>query len=254
MMLRACFTKYWILGTLLLLISCTSSKKLTTEEELYEVKIPLTEVIEKIPNYAGDLVSAKGKGRAIVSEPGNSDRITIDFDTDTTLSLLTFKNRIGITGGSMLVDADSILIYNKIDKYAEKVSIQNGRMTNLNELASVNLLDLMNFKIEAKDVERILQSDTEYILGFYNKGIARIDKKNGTVKYVEQARSSGFPYSSLTYESYGVIDGYTLPRKITILSADRNSQVIFQIRSLEVNSEDLDLELSIPNGIKIERR
>ena len=251
--MRMTSLKYLVAGSLFLIISCTSSKKLTTDEELYRVTIPLSEVIDKIPNYSGDLNSVKGKGRAIVSEPGNSDRITIDFETDTSLSLLTFKNRIGITGGSMLVDADSILIYNKIDKYAEKVSIQNGRMTNLNELASVNLLDLMNFKIEAEDVERILQSDTEYVLGFHNKGIARINKKDGTVRYVEQSRVSGLPYSSLTYESYGTINGYTLPRKITILSADRNSQVVFQIRSLEVNPENLDLEIDIPNDIVIER-
>jgi len=251
--MRMTSLKYLFAGSLFLIISCTSAKKLTTGEELYSVTIPLSEVIAKIPNYSGDLVAAKGKGRAIVSEPGNSDRITIDFETDTLLSLLSFKNRIGIAGGSMLADADSILIYNKIDKYAEKVSIQNGRMTNLNELASVNLLDLMNFKIKAENVEQILQSDTEYVLGFYNKGIARINKKDGTVRYVEQARSSGLPYSALTYESYGTIDGYTLPRKITILSADRNSQVVFQIRSLEVNPENLDLKIDIPNDIVIER-
>ena len=242
-----------VLGVLFLVISCTSSKTLKSEEDLYRVTIPLSEVIAKIPNYSGQLNSAKGKGRAIVSEPGNSDRITIDFETDTSLSLLTFKNRIGITGGSMLVDEDSILIYNKIDKYAQKVSVQDGRMTNLNELASVNLLDLMNFKIEAADVEKILQSDTEYVLGFFNKGIARINKKDGTVSYVEQARSSGLPYSSLKYESYGTIDGYKLPRKITILSADRNSQVVFQIRGLEINPSKLDLKIDIPKDIIIER-
>ena len=246
-------TSYLCVGIAFLLISCTSSKKVTGDEVLYPVTIPLNEVIEKIPNYSNSLISAKGKGRAIVSEPGNNERITMDFETDTTLSLLTIKNRIGITGGIMLVAEDSILIYNKIDKYAQKVSVQDGRMTNLNELASVNLLDLMNFKIEAKDVERILQSDTEYVLGFYNKGIARINKKNGTVSYVEQARSSGLPYSSLQYESYGTIDGYKLPRKITILSADRNSQVVFQIRTLEINPSKLSLGIDIANDIIIER-
>jgi len=247
------FTSYCFIGAFFLLISCTSSKKITTKEDLYRVNIPLSEVISKIPNYSNSLISAKGKGRAIVSEPGNSERITIEFETDTTLSLLTIKNRIGITGGVMLVDEDSILIYNKIDKYAQKISAQDGRMTTLNELASVNLLDLMNFKITSEDVEKILQSDTEYVLGFYNKGIARINKNDGTVNYVEQARSSGLPYSSLKYESYGKIDGYILPRKITILSADRNSQVVFQVRGLEINPPKLDLSIDIPNDIIIER-
>jgi len=246
-------TRFLLITVSWLLVSCSSTKKVTTNEKLYEVTIPLSEIIAKIPNYSGSLTSIKGKGRAIVSEPGKSDRVTVDFETDTVLSLLKFKNRIGISGGSMLVDNDSILVYNKIDKYAEKISIQNGRTTNLNELASVNLLDLLNYKIESEDVEQILQSDSEYVIGFYNKGIALINKKNGTVSYVEQARSSGLPYSSLTYESYGTIEGYTLPRKITILSMDRNSQVIFQIRLLEVNPENLNLEIDIPKDIIIQR-
>ncbi len=236
------------------LYSCKTTRSISTEkEQLYRVQIPLSEVIKKIPNYSGSLLSAKGKGRAIVSEPGNSDRITVDFETDTALSLLTFKNRIGINGGGMLVDADSILIYNRIDKYAQKVSVNNGRMTSLNELASVNLLDLMNFKIKASDIEHILQSDKEYVLGFYNKGIARINKKDGTVSFVEQVRSSGLPYSSINYEGYGTINGYTLPRKITIFSTDRESKVVFQVRSLKVNPSKLDLTLNIPEDIPIER-
>lgn len=235
--------------------SCTTTSKLSElkNEELYSVKIPLNEVILKIPNYAGQLNSAKGNGRAIISEPGNSDRVTINFETDTTLSLLTFKNRIGINGGSMLVDSDSILIYNRIDKYAQKVSINDGRITSLNELASANLLDLMNFKIYAKDVKDILQSDTEYVFRFKNRGIARINKKNGTVTYVEQPRSIGLPYSSLLYENYGIINGYTLPRKITIFSADQSSKVVFQIRSLDVNPDTINLTIEIPEEIVIER-
>ncbi len=245
----------YLIATLLLLMACTSSGKISkpVNESLYPVEIPLSEVIAKIPNYKGELNSVKGKGRAIVSEPGNSDRITIDFDTDTTLSLLTFKNRVGITGGSMLVDTDSILIYNKIDKYAEKVSINDGRATNLNELATVNLLDLMNFKIEEQDVERILQSETQYVLGFYNKGIAYISKKDGTVQYVEQAGNSGSPYSVLEYESYGEVEDFKLPRKITILSADKQSKVVFQIRSLEINPDKLNLSIDIPEDIEIQR-
>ncbi len=236
-------------------MACAPSAEITKPEtgDFYPVEIPLSEVIAKIPNYSGELTSAKGKGRAIVSEPGNSDRITIDFETDTALSVLTFKNRIGINGGSMLVDEDSILIYNKIDKYAQKVSVNDGRMTTLNELASVNLLDLMNFKIVEEDVERILQSETQYVLGFYNKGVAYISKKDGTVQYVEQARDSGLPYSVLEYESYGEIEDFKLPRKITILSADKQSKVVFQVRSLEINPEKLNLTIDIPKEINIER-
>ena len=45
-------------------------------------------------NYSNSLYSISGKGRAIVSETGSSDRVTIEFETDSTLSLITIKNRI----------------------------------------------------------------------------------------------------------------------------------------------------------------
>ncbi len=246
---------FW--GVALFAVSCSSSGNTTSppaDEELYPVSETIEEVVQKIPDYSGSLVSAKGKGRALISEPGNSDRITIHFETDTTLSLLTFKNRVGIEGGKMLVDPDSILIYDKIEKTAEKISVSDGNLTSINELASVNLLDLMNFKIKARDVERMLQSDSEYVLGFTNKGIARINKTNGTVSLVQQARSSGLPYSRIEYDGYAEIRGYTLPRKITIFSADARSKVVFQIRSLEVNPADLDLSLEIPDDIPIFRK
>lgn len=244
----------FILIGCLLIIACTPSKELSeSPESLYPISETIDEIVEKIPNYSSTLVSVKGRGRALVSEPGNSDRVTVSFEADTIFSLFEFKNRIGIEGGKMLVDPDSILIYNKIDKQAEKMSINNGRMTNLNELASINLLDLLNFKIEASDVEQMLQSDTEYVLGFNNKGIAQINKKTGTVNLVEQSVLSGLPYSSIRYENYTELKGYTLPGKITIFSTDKRSKVVFQIRSLEVNPGDLELALDIPENISIIR-
>lgn len=243
-----------IISGYLLIIACAPSKNLSeSPESLYPISETVDQIVEKIPNYSATLTSIKGRGRALVSEPGNSDRVTISFEADTIFSLFEFKNRIGIEGGKMLVDSDSILIYNKIDKKAEKMSIDNRQMTNLNELASINLLDLLNFKIESSEVERMLQSDTEYVLGFKNKGIARINKKTGTVNLVEQSVYSGLPYSSIMYENYKKLKGYTLPGKITIFSTDKRSKVVFQIRSLEVNPDDLELTLVIPENISIIR-
>ncbi len=248
------FSSLILLCAIVFISSCTTSKTIVEkEEQLYPLTESITSVVLKIPNYRTSITSAKGKGRALVSEPGNSDRISISFETDSVLSLLTMKNRVGIEGGKMLVDKDSILIYNKIDKYAQKVSIQDGRLTNLNELASVNFLDLLNFKIHEADIEIAMQNDTEYVLGFFNKGIARINKKDGTVSLVQQAWTSGLPYSQIEYESYAEVEGYKLPRKITILSRDGNSRVTLQILQLDINPSKLNIELIIPDNIPLER-
>ena len=232
--------------------ACRTAKEVTNVDFI-PVTESVTEIVAKIPNYESSLLSAKGKGKAIVSEPGNSEHVTINFETDAKLSVLTIKNRIGIEGGKILVDEDSILIYNKIDKIAQKTSVKNPGMTNLNELASVNILDLLNFKIRTDDVKEAVESDGFYILKFVKNGGAKVNKETGFIEAVSQSPSSGLPYSAITYESYSEIDGYTLPRKITIFSVDGTSKVIFQIRSLEINPKKLDLEIDIPSDITIQR-
>ncbi len=239
----------------LIFIGCSSASRLSTNQDFEPVaKSSYDSIMTQIPNYTESLMSVKGKGRAIVSEPGNNDRITVDFNANRELSLLDIKNRIGIEGGSMLVDSDSLLLYNKVDKYAQKVSITDRRATSLNELASLNFIYLMNFTVQPIEMSSIYQTDDSYIIALTNGGRVYSSKKDGTIQRVEQSPISGLPYSTLIYDSYGEIDGFKLPRKITILSADKSSQVVFQIRSLEINPSNLNLTLDIPSDIKIQRR
>ncbi|MBO6535280.1 MAG: DUF4292 domain-containing protein [Balneolaceae bacterium] len=239
----------------LIFISCKSTAPaINTDVSNYSLSNDsITEVLEKTPDYSGQITSITGKGRAIVSEPGNSERATIDFSADTLLSLLTIKNRIGIEGGAMLVDQDSILIYYKLDNIAQKVAISDGRLTSLNELASINLIDLLHFKLTEESVVEVYESDETYLLRLATDGGVIVDRDEYLIREVRQPYGTGLPYSKLIYENYGALNGYTLPRKITILSADGNSKVVFQIRSLQLNPESLNLQLDIPSNIIIDR-
>ena len=234
-------------------ISACTPARIVTDGDFRRSQVPVEELVSQIPNYETELEALKGKGRALVSEPGNSDRATIDFHANRQLSLLTVQNRIGIEGGQMLVDADSILIYNRVDKVAQKISIYDGRMTTLNELASINILDLINYKVDFEDVESVWESNNSYQLRLENGAYVFVSKKEGWVQQVEQNQRGRAPYSRIIYESYGELAGFTLPRKITIFSSDGDSRVIFLVRSLEVNPDKLDLEIDIPDEIIIQR-
>ena len=235
-------------------VSCTGSKSLTEADISYtKSNVSVDSVLSMLPDYRESLTSAKGKGRAIVSEPGSSDRFSIDFESDRDKSLLVVKNRLGIEGGSMLVDQDSILIYFKVDKIAQKVSVNDGRLTSLNELASVNMLDLLSFSLTEKSVREVYESEENYLLRLNTNGGATISKKEGVISSIKQPPSAGLPYSEIYYESYGELEGYILPRKITIFSNDGASKVLFQLRSLEVNTDELSLTIDIPSNIIIDR-
>ena len=141
--------KYLLICTSLLAFACKTSKdvSLPTTNTYTKPELLLIEILEPIPNYREQIIHIKGRGRAIISESGNSERFNINFESDTTSSLLTIKNRLGIEGGAMLVDSDSILMYYKLDKLAQKVSIRDGRLSSLNELSSINLIDLLYFNV-----------------------------------------------------------------------------------------------------------
>ncbi|MEX0608450.1 MAG: DUF4292 domain-containing protein [Balneolaceae bacterium] len=232
--------------------ACSTSRTISTGE-FSDSTIPAEMIVSEIPNYEDKLQTLSGKGRALVSEPGNSERLTIDFEANNELSLLTIKNRIGIEGGQMLVDQDSILIYSKIDKVAQKISIFDGRLTSLNELASINILDLINYKVDAAEVEEVLEDNNSYQLRLVNGAEVFVNKANGQVLQVDQTQYGAAPYSRIMYEGYGEIEGYTLPRKITIFSTDGDSKVAFLIQSLQINPDGLHLSIDIPNDIIIKR-
>jgi len=249
------FTKLAIFTLCLLSIACKTSMEVTDQPNIdYKPSdTSIAEILDQIPDYSESLWAVEGKGRAIVSEPGNSERFNIDFASDTALSLLKIKNRLGIEGGAMLVDPDSILMYFKVDKIAQKVSINDGRLTSLNELASINLIDLLHFNLSVNSVLEAYESDDHYLLRLTSDGGASIGKKSMLIEEVRQPFSAGLAYSKIIYENYGELDGYTLPRKITIFSNDGASKVVFQIRSLNLNPLSPDLMLNIPSNIIIDR-
>lgn len=240
--------------SLLLLVSCRTVHPAASAGE---IPVPLTEaadeILHNIPDYSASLHSAKGKARAIISEPGNNERVTLHFDTDKNLSLLTVKNRIGIEGGKLLVDRDSILIYNKTEQFAQKISVQDSRMTGINELASANFLDLLNFKLNKDSIKSAMQTSAEYIFILNNKGTVYVDKKNSLVTKVVQPPASGLPYSEIQYSSYNTIEGFKLPGKIAIFSNDRQSKINLQLLDLKTNPQALELTLTIPKDLTIER-
>ncbi len=234
------------------LASCSASRNVA-DADYSRSLVAKKNIVAEIPNYEAELHTLSGKGRGIVSEPGNSDRVTINFKANEKLSLLTVQNRIGIEGGQMLVDQDSILFYNRLDKYAQKTSIFDERLTTINELASINILDLINFKVDENQVNEVLESEHSYQLRLKNGARVFVNKTEGWVEQVEQTQRGVAPYSRIIYEGYGELEGFTLPRKITIFSSDKKSRVVFLVRSLEINPKNVTIGIDIPDNIKIQR-
>ncbi len=245
---------------LLLLFSVLLSACATTKEvpavtgEGFEVSdTPADSITAALPDYSNALKTVKGKGKAIVSEPNNSERATLYFSGNREKSLITIKNSIGIEGGKLLSDGDSLLVYNRVDKYARKISLKDGSLNNINNLASVNILEMLNMAVAGGSVEEVLQNKNSYLLQLQSGGKIYVSKESNVIKQINRPRSSGLPYSQIRYDGYSTIEGLKLPRRITIFSADESAKVDLLIQSLEVNPELDELTIDLPDDIKIYR-
>ncbi|WP_234568094.1 DUF4292 domain-containing protein [Rhodohalobacter sp. 614A] len=239
---------------LLVMISCSSSREMIDDEDLNEAEISVSELLEFVPDYRESLQTISGNGRAFVSEPGNSERVALQFLSNRNESLITVRTSVGIEGGQIYVDSDSLLVYNRVDKYAEKVPLNQGKLTSVGSIASVNMLDLFNFTFLESDVEELYESDEFYVAVLVNGGRIQISKESGRVVEVNQLTNNRtVPYSRIIYEGYAQIEGFQLPRKITIFSQDGQSRATLLVQNLEINEELPELGIELPGDIPIYR-
>lgn len=234
----------------LVMLSCSSSQKLV-DDNFRPSEANLSQIINQLPNYSDDLQSVKGKGRAIVSEPGNTERVTIHFSSNQQKSLVTIRNSLGIEGGQLLTDGDTLLIYNKVDKYARKVPVQGANLDRINRLASLNILDMLNYSVKQEDVEQFLENETLYQLQLKTGTKAYIDKNSHTVRQIVQPSSTSLPYSKIEYEAYTSMKGFTLPRRISIFGPEGESKIALQLTALELNPTLDTLIIELPDDIPI---
>lgn len=239
----------------ILFSACSTPKMATEVEGLDEADISKDDLLELIPDYSENLETISGVGRALISEPGNSDRVTLEFQSNRTKSLIDIRTSVGIQGGQILVDGDSLLIYNKVDKYAEKVSVAQSDLTSVGSIASLNMLDLFNFTLAPDDIDAIFDGGDIYVVLLRNEATVSVSKADGLVMEVQQSvNSPSAPYRRIEYEGYGDIEDFQLPRKMTIVSRDEKSRATLLVQRLEVNPSLPPLTIDLPDNIPIYRQ
>lgn len=240
---------------LLYLASCSAIKPIEDEVPagFEETDITPRELVQHIPQSEDSLSSIRGKGKALISSPEQSERTTLYFYGNRDTSRITVQNQLGIKGGEIMAAGDSILVYNKIDKEAHKLSFAQAHATQINSLASANLVEVLNYRIKPSRIDRILANSQYYVLIMVDNTEVRIDRKNYQIKNVQLPSTGKKPYNQIQYEEYRELDGFHLPRKLTVTSADRRSRVTLLIQSLTINPENLNLSVDIPDTITIQR-
>jgi carboxylesterase type B len=94
---------------------------------------------------------------------------------------------VGIEGGQILVDSDSLLIYNRVDGYAEKVSVLQSNLTSIGSLASLNMLDMFSFSLRADEIDQIFENRDYFVAVLKDNARVTVSREDGLIKEVVQS-------------------------------------------------------------------
>lgn len=240
----------------MVLASCSGTKEVAevAKEGYQSSSADGKTIADRLPDYTSTLHTLKGKGRAIVSEPENTERATLLFSSNRSKSMVTIRNGLGIEGGQLLTDGDTLLVYNKVDNYARRIPVRDGNLDRINQLASLNILDIINFTLNANHIEEVQENDTHFKLFLSTGARVFVDKDKHLVSEVIQPANSRLPYSKIQYDAYAQLKEFRLPRRITIFGADGQSKIALQVGSLELNPSLEPLTINLPEDIRIYHR
>lgn len=228
-------------------------------EGLTPAEIPADSLIsymkaqQGITQHPEGVHALRGRAAARVSMPGSSEQATLRFTSDPQQSLLSFRNNLGIEGGRIYADTDSVLIYDRIEKTAQKMSLEASRYALLNGFTAFNIITLLFPDIQTRPEPQVFEDAERWVILTAAGRQYEIGKENGLLSRVRNPAADPMAYNQFIFSEYATIDGIQLPRRIQILSNDEESSIFLIVQALEINPEEPDFDPEIPDDITIER-
>jgi len=237
----------------MLLGACSSSKEASADGEFTSADLTPEKLVQQMKTPGESLTAVQGKSKALISQPGNTDKATLTFKSTRTQTLVEIKNRIGIDGGLLFLTSDSVLLYNRVDNYAKKTDRRSGQLPELSGISPINILQILDYQFQAEDVSQI-NTNGEIIKAILTDNtLVELWADTRRISSISQPYRSDVPFTKLVFEGYSSIKGYSLPRKITIINSNRNTKVVLLMQNLDVNSKNMIIEPDIPRDITIQR-
>jgi hypothetical protein len=228
-------------------------------EGLSESETPADSLISYMKEQQGvaqhpeGVQAIRGRAAARVSMPGSSEQATLRFTSDPQQSLLSFRNNLGIEGGRIYANTDSVLIYDRIEKTARKMSVEASRYALLNGFTAFNIITLLFPEIQTRPAPRVFEDAERWVILTDSGQQYEIGKENGLLRRVRNPSADPKAYNQFIFSEYASIDGIKLPRRIQILSNDEESSIFLLVQALEINPEAPGFDPQIPDDIQVER-
>jgi hypothetical protein len=235
-----------------LLISCVATKNVQKEILVDERFIEITKP-DSIQWEKAELFHIKGKLRLFLSDEGVSERASAEFRANGEQTLLKLRNSLGIEGMIILIDSDSVLEYNRIDKTAIKMERKMWQaLSGVGNLPAslVQLLQPESFfdepyKWYTSDRNFKVSSEFGTVRGF-------IPKNDSVISHIESSNSE-FPFKSIEFKDYTPFQNRFIPKRITIFGKIEPRKISLQLADIRLDSDTTSIHYSLPKSITLQR-
>ena len=237
-----------------LLFSCSPREELMPDHDDYEPSgIDAGLFFERYQAANPMPESLSGRASVQVREPEGTERLTIHFKSNRTHSLMKLRNQLGMEGGQLYSDPDSVIVYNRLEESAHKMSHQDAAWFYLNGVAAMNLLQILQPIDNPESIVRIYENENVYLVQLNDGQELLFDRESMRMKQSKQEVDNPKAYNNFAFDSYAEVDGYHFPARLRILSSDQKSNIFLVIRSMNINPSELDFDPDIPDDIDIIR-
>lgn len=249
------FKSFSLILILLSLISACSFSRKTIKSEVK----PTIESLSDAQKMAVllDTTSykfASGKAKVSYSDGSNSERLTVEFETNATQTLMRFKNSLGIEGVHLFIDSDSLTEYNKIERTVIKTSRNDFGMYFSHGYAPIPIMDLLFPARLMKGATSFSQTEEFYQIEHEVQLLKAIVFKGDTEISEISSLADISSFQKIEFEDYSLLEGQQVPRRITIYGPESGKyKISILITELRVQKKSKTLKISIPSYLKVER-
>lgn len=243
------------IGLLLGLSACSPRLMIPdTPADFSPSTVSADSLLELLQTDFADIDALSGRASARISQPGQQEQATVHFTSSRSESLLALRNNLGIEGGRIYADTDSVTMYDRIERKAWRMSAGRARFELLQGFAAFNLLEFLLPELSPGDIRGVYESSAEWVLRLHDGRYLLFSKDSLHLTRLIKPAGSPVEYSQFLFSHHASIQGYSLPRRIQILSEDGRASIFLLIQALELNPQNTSFDIGIPSDIPIVRR
>ncbi|MCH8568097.1 MAG: DUF4292 domain-containing protein [Balneolales bacterium] len=242
-----------ILCILIITASCSRTTVLTETGDFRASELTPAEIMPLLQPGSIEVNAVEGRASARISGPGVSEQATLLFTSDRNQSLIVLRNNLGMEGGRIYSDGDSVTVLDRIEKTAYRMAREDSGYYLLSGFTAFNVIEFIIPRFDESDVKEILENDDIWRLKLKDRTQLDFKKQNGSLLRLTKFSLDPAAYSEFIFTNHAGIRGVQLPRRIQMLSTDQNSTIFLIIQALEINPSPLNFDINIPSDIPLIR-